>query len=216
MKDFTLSLAIVDFIPVFLSGLGLYFFTQWIKDETKVAQLGAILIFSGGLAKASWKLNVVLTGADIRILENFLFIGLGSGFILLAFALLRKLNQSEIDTPWKTPLTVLAIIAVAGIALESSFPDQRKWIILGIATATIANVIFSLRLSHFCWKNGYIFVSILIFLNLVGIFALSGIARIEGITLMQQWLAELTNLTTQSFFALGCYTLRTKGKSLLA
>ena len=60
MENYTLGLAFFDYIPVFLSGAGLFYLANWLVGEgadSRLTKLGAFFIFLGGFSKATWKLR---------------------------------------------------------------------------------------------------------------------------------------------------------------
>jgi len=205
MENYTIDLALFDYIPVFLSGLGLYFMVQWMRGVGVAgtqATLGATLIVLGGVCKATWKLIWVTTQQDIPILENVLFLFLGSGFVFLSFALYQTLRGESVVSPWRTPLTIIAVGLVLAFVMEMVFPGGKRWVFVGVGITTIANVYYGVRLARHCFKIGVHTASVLLILNLVGIFVMSGLARASGQTVGQQWMAEIANTVTQLCFAL--------------
>ena len=91
MTEYTVSLALFDFVPVICSGIGLFFITRMIArldaNSGKVAYLAGTLIVLGGLSKATWKLIFTSSGTDIAWMNDMLFIFLAPGFTLLSWAL---------------------------------------------------------------------------------------------------------------------------------
>ena len=77
----------------------------------------AIVVIAGGLSKASWKLLWVLSGINIMLLSNLLFILMAPGMILLAchvYAAGRCWRGLEQGAPGRTG--VILIIATLGLA----------------------------------------------------------------------------------------------------
>jgi hypothetical protein len=87
----TVALALWDFVPVVLAGLGLVLLSRHIAAERptwgRTAFRGAVLVTLGGLAKAGWKLEYAITGDDIAWLEEALFWLLAPGFAFVAASL---------------------------------------------------------------------------------------------------------------------------------
>ena len=88
MEDFTLGLALYDFVPVVLTGLAVYFIARVVEASrvpaAGIALIGAALVLAAGVSKAVWKLNATLTGQDISWLASLLFPLMAPGFALLA------------------------------------------------------------------------------------------------------------------------------------
>jgi len=205
MENYTLELALFDYVPVILSGIGLYFMVRWMRSAGSAgtqATLGAALIFMGGFSKATWKLIWVTTQQDISILENVLFLFLGSGFVFLSFALYQTLRRESVASPWRPPLLMIALGLVLALVLEMVFPDGKRWVFAGVGITTIANLYYGITLARHCIKVGVPTASVLLIVNLIGIFVMSGLARASGQTVGQQWMAESANFVTQGCFAL--------------
>ncbi|WND03528.1 hypothetical protein QGN29_03965 [Temperatibacter marinus] len=213
MKDYTLSLALVDFLPVLFSGWGLCFVARWLSAIQPAAKnwvFGSIVfIFAAGLMKASWKLIVVLTGMNISFLDAQLFPVMGTGFILLAYAAVVITKDTWPNGMPILPLVLIAAAFGAGLYLYGQTGD-RKWVFVGIASVTLANLVFSITMIRYSLKRAMKLPGFLFTLNLVGIFAMSGLARIENQTLAQQWAAETVNTGAQGCLLVAAWLLYKK------
>ncbi len=207
MENYTLSLALFDYVPVFLSGIGLYFITKWITsrraDLATMAAVGSVLIFLGGFFKATWKLIWVLAQVDINILEHSLFVLLGSGFIVLACALGKSLKENAAAS-WNLPLSLLALALLLTVGANMG---QINVTIVGIVITTLGNAYFSIRLTAHCFSRKEYLPAALILGNFILILFQGAIARTEGHTVDQQWLAEINNTAAQGVFALGAWLI---------
>ncbi len=69
--EYTLSLALVDFLPVLFTAIGYFFLYRMVshinEQQGKIASIGAILIIAGGFFKAVWKLTMVATNSATNI-----------------------------------------------------------------------------------------------------------------------------------------------------
>ncbi|MFD9465402.1 hypothetical protein [Streptomyces sp. NPDC060027] len=90
--DYPVALALQDFMPVVLTGVGAACLirpvARAVPRARATAATGTALILAGGLSKAVWKLVVSLDGPDVQPMNKALFPLLAAGFLLLAHALL--------------------------------------------------------------------------------------------------------------------------------
>ncbi|MGJ8686394.1 MAG: hypothetical protein ACSHWQ_02865, partial [Spongiibacteraceae bacterium] len=77
MPQYSIALALFDYLPVTLSAYGLYYLLKALATVNlhwqRIAILGATLVISGGLLKASWKLIVASMEVDISWMNQSLF-----------------------------------------------------------------------------------------------------------------------------------------------
>lgn len=199
--DYTVALALFDYIPTVFTALGLYWLcTSQLFDLSvirRTAIVGAAMIISGGLLKASWKLIVASTGEHIPWMNNSLFIFMAPGFVLLGFALAIRHSR---------PVSVLAPVLFTGaiplIALYFYlvYPSQRLWFFWLLAIVTLANTAVIFMLARTGWKNNDRTVSLLYLASFVGTLSLSGLARIPEQTAALQWIEEGINAIAQGLF----------------
>lgn len=92
---YSLSLAILDFLPVMLFG------ASWIRILQRgggvLAAIGMALIFFGGLSKAVWKMKAVRTGEEDRMLQKLFHVFLPAGGTLALIAAIRWCRSA----PWR-------------------------------------------------------------------------------------------------------------------
>ena len=89
-------------------------------DSGRMAALGAILVVFGGVFKAGWKLKIAATGQDVVWTADSLFVLLGPGFTLLAWALwsTRRVTAGK-EIPklvWLRPLAVILLFGIGVLA----------------------------------------------------------------------------------------------------
>jgi hypothetical protein len=211
--EYTIPLALTDFIPVIFSGLGLFLLAKMSSYvETPISRLaytGAGLVTLGGLLKAIWKLIMASSGTDIAWMANALFILMGPGFTLMAWAMwcCQRVVQNK-NRPaqlWAIPLTV--ILLVGGLALFTAVrtPEARTWNFIMLGLTTVGNVIVSAIVIVFAWKQNMKFVAFLFVVNLVAVFTLSGLARIPTQTIALQWTEESINSISGIAFAFAAW-----------
>jgi hypothetical protein len=205
--EYTLGLAIEDYIPVILSSAGLLLLAQMInrldKNAGKMAYLGFVLITLGGVFKATWKFTIALTGKDIVWMDNGLFVFLGPGFALMAWALwsAQRVLAKE-PVPKNVWLRPLAVIILFGVGAVSSYFVQggRTWVFIMLGLTTFSNLAVGILLIRQARQNGLNLVAGLFLFNLVAIFTLSGMARIDPQTIPLQWTEQIINTFSQGSF----------------
>jgi hypothetical protein len=215
--DYTVSLALVDFLPVIFSGIGVLVLAWMIGrfDSTsgKVAYLSAALIVLGGLSKAGWKLIIAATGTDILLLENLLFIFLGPGFTLLSWSLWNAqqvMQDKEIaKNVWLRPLGVIVLFGTGAVSARVFQPDERYWFFILLTLTTFANMAVSVLVIRQSSWQGQKLAAALFIVNLVGVFALNGMARVEQ-NIAMQWVEEILQVLTQLAFAVAAWLMTRK------
>lgn len=213
--DYTVSLALVDFIPVIFSAMGLVLIAQMLGSmnaiSQRMAKVAAALIVLGGLSKATWKLIIATTGSDITVLDNLLFIFLAPGFTLLAWALWssrRRLAGKAQGSIWLRPLIIIILVGLGALLARLFQPDARTWVFFLLGLTTIANVAAGIMLIQQARQHKLMLAAVLFLFNLVIVFALSGLARIPEQTIALQWIEESLNVSGQGAFAFGAWKLR--------
>jgi hypothetical protein len=213
MEDYSLGLALFDYLPVLVAAFGLYGLALSLGASSRMpALLGVALVTTGGLCKASWKLIWVVSHQDLAWLANMLFILMAPGMILLAahsFAATRRWNG--LDTPAHPNLISLLLIAtLMTVAAASTIdkPESRVWFFIMLAGASIANISISSLLIRQSWRLGEKVTALVFLLSISLILGLSGLSRISAGSAPLQWLAECLNLFAHGSFAIAIYRLR--------
>ena len=206
--EYTLGLALFDFIPVFLSVTGLFLAARWMQGGfsiTKSAWVGALIASLGGLSKASWKLIVVVTGTNIEWMDNALFPLLGTGFALLFITLIMRLFDRD-KWIWPIALAIILLFYVWSWTKLGS-DDPGSWsLILLIMTAGFSTL-FSLTLSGLSIARRKFLAAIAILISVGGAFYLAKLAQIPEQTLALQWKEEIINTFSQGLFLIGIISL---------
>lgn len=192
--EYSIALALVDFIPTFLFPIGAFYFQKFFKQQkSKQSQMlwivGGFLVFLGGFFKAIWKLNMAITENDILLLSDSLFVLQSIGFTCLfigTFLFIRRLKKTDISksTPiaalaaWKIPfmaIQTLTCIGTYGLLIRYAFKKKNK-------------------------KGAFLLlISVIIIFVMVG---LSG----SDMTISIQWVAELINTLGQLSFCVAGIT----------
>lgn len=186
----TVPLALHDFVPVVLAGLG----ALWVARSTRrgPALVGAVLVLLGGLCKAGWKLNLALTGDDVALIDDLLFAFLAPGFALLAWSLVRR------ELPLALPLAISAAALLGAALLEHTAP----LLVLTIVGATATSV---LAIRRALAADDLAAVG-LFALQLTLAFALVPFAG-AGQSISNQWWEQSLNTIGQGAFAVGGWRL---------
>lgn len=214
-SDFTLGLALYDFLPVVLTGVAVWYLARLVMargvPNGGLAFVGAGLVFAAGLSKAMWKLNVTLTGQDLTWLANLLFPLMAPGFVLIGvgiWAVERQLRGKQAP-PWIWAATVAAIVAVYVLAFVRIVDPQieRGWFMPMMGMASVGNIgltvlliVLSLRYSK--WGLAILFV-----INLAMVFVLIPIAQIEPKTISLHWIEQTITSGGAAAFALASFRL---------
>ncbi|MBL8057393.1 MAG: hypothetical protein JNK29_11875 [Anaerolineales bacterium] len=218
VETYSVALALQDYVPVALSALGLFFLAEMIARMSaearvgRIALLGAWLVMLGGGIKASWKLNLALTGADIHWMDNALFILMGPGFTALGWALSAAQRQWAGQPltsrwAWLFPFLVSAAFLATAAGLAWAQPGTRTWFFVLLGMTTIANFALSGLAIRQAWGQGRRGIALLFIVNVVAILALQGFARAGDRTELVQWIEQILNTLSNLAFALAAYRL---------
>ena len=130
-KNFTLSLVIVDAIPVVFFCLSILLITT--KFKSKLFILGAILVAFAGLAKVLWKFIVVLFKKNIWFLFIQMRITMPIGLVLIIISLIINKDiisfPSIVNSVLSFPSVIFFVIGIIGMILMLIFGftlDNKK------------------------------------------------------------------------------------------
>ena len=210
VHEYTLSLALFDYIPVLLSTAALWRLANWLgHKEPQVRNLafsGALLVVTGGVAKASWKLLLTGFGLNIDFLNQQLFFCLANGFSLL---LLAALSSCRARAPNKVLNGVLIalLLAVNAWALNLTLSASPVGVLSLLGLVTVANLGLLSLLATYAYQQKIKWVIPTLVLNVIGTFVLSGLGRLPEQTLQLQWIEELVNTLAQGAMLFAVLTL---------
>jgi len=196
---YTVSVALFDYLPVLLSGLGALLLSRasWRRAPAvrPYALLGTAFVVAGGACKATWKLLVALEVGDFERLEQALFPLLATGFSLLAWSLLSGVRERAMA--WWPFATVWGLAVTASLAQQTVRPLFFTTILMSLAVTA-----YAIRLA----QKGHDRPAIWLFaVQVIGVFGLVPLQRLEEQTLGVQWLEESINTVAQGAFALGAW-----------
>jgi len=221
MEDYTLSLALFDYLPVLAAAFGFFSICRYCAIVGH--STGAWVIFvpliavTGGFLKATWKVIVVVADTNIQWMSDQLFFFLATGYILLASVVLLSLQAERRGQPlrddwWRIPAVLAALVITAAFLLKQGF-EQRYWAFLLLGVLSVCNLLFAVRLiAHSLvrrnWLSGVLFI-----VNLVFAYTLVGLARIPDQTAQLQWIEEFLNLFANGALAIAAWHLLKKANA---
>lgn len=125
-QNFTLSLALVDAIPVILFGIsGIYLYHFF---PSTLFLIGAILTALAGLGKVIWKILVATSGKNIKLLNRQMRVLMPAGFLLILVSLI--VDRKMVSLPGiahafiSFPSVIFFILFVAGMACMGIFAKK--------------------------------------------------------------------------------------------
>ncbi len=214
--NYTLPLALVDFLPVLFTAIGLVniarIVTHISQTHGRVAYAGAILTVAGGFLKAVWKLLMASSdGAiDIRWLDEGLFVWMAPGYVLLLWAVwqvVRHVNHKPMRHASLVPLAFITLMLAGSGYLYAANPTSPAWERVLLSVMVLATFATGILLIVFGFRQKLPLVGWLFIVNLVGIFLLNGLARMDEQTIALQWVEESINTVSWLCFALAAHKL---------
>lgn len=217
MEDYSLGLALFDYLPVLLSAIGLYLLADLLAKALPSSKalllLGFALVAAGGLSKATWKLIWVLTHENIVVLDSLLFVCMAPGMILMAFhtaaATGRWRGNVAARHPGRNSLVIIVPLLAVAAFLATSQAEGRAWFFLLLAASALANVVMTMLLIRLSWGWNQRSTAMIFLVSILLTLSLSWLARISADSAPLQWLAENLNLFATGSFALAVWRLRT-------
>jgi hypothetical protein len=209
--QYTISLALVDFLPVIFTALGLIYIARMVSHISKAhgqtAYIGAVLTVAGGFFKAVWKLLIASSGGtiDINWMEDGLFVWMAPGYVLLLWSVwqtVRGVNNKKMLNAWIAPLVFIAILFAGSFYLYTSNPTAPAWERVLLSVMVLATVVTGILLIVFGFRQKMPLAGWLFIINLVGIFLLNGLARMDAQTIALQWIEEAINAIAWLGFAI--------------
>jgi hypothetical protein len=216
---YTTVMALQDYMPVILSSIGLFFLARMVARmdalSGRLAYVGWILITLGGLDKATWKLLMAASNSQVNLtwLDDSLFMLMGPGFLCMAWALWCgqrvAAGKARPRGPiWAFPAVVGSLHLAGAVFTGVTMPDKRFWFFIMLGLTTICNVVVSGLAIRQANRKGMHWVGFLFAFNLVAIFVLTGLARIENRGEFLEWTAQLTNTVSNAAFAFAAWKLQ--------
>ncbi len=209
MEEFTIGLALYDFVPVALTGIAVYFIAQLVRMSrvpgAGYAVAGALLVVAAGLSKAVWKLNATINGVDVTWLANALFPLMAPGFTLLAagaWGVWRHARGKTVSRRlWLVPLALIAVTYAFALYQAQVAGVERGWFPPIMNLASLANIGLTVLLFLIAWHQQQRAIAFLLFFNLAMVFALIPIAQMETQSIAIHWFEQTLTAIGAGTFA---------------
>lgn len=214
--EYTFSLALIDFLPVFFTAIGLSYIARMVthisRAHGQVATAGAILTVAGGFFKALWKLLMASSDGTINIrwMDEGLFVWMAPGYVLLLWSVwqtARGVNRKPMLNASLIPLAFIALMFAGSGYLYTANPDSPAWERVLLSVMVLATFSTGILLIVFGFRQKMPLAGWLFIVNLVGIFLLNGLARMENQSIALQWIEESINTVSWLCFALAARKL---------
>ena len=120
MKQFSVPMALVDYIPVVLFCLSFLTVFKDLKDKISAVvkamiAVGGVLVIAAGGLKATYKLLYALHMGDFEWMSNQMFSNQAFGFLLLGIGLVLSIGSVSKRLNAFLPTMVLVLIMVIGL-----------------------------------------------------------------------------------------------------
>jgi hypothetical protein len=218
-NEYTVIMALQDYMPVIASSVGLFILARGIAtvnaQVSRLAYLGWILVTIGGFSKATWKLVMAASSSQTNLiaLDDAMFFFMGSGFLFMGFALwyaqraIQEKAMPYFKNVYVVPFTIAAVICGLSLVMHIVSPNTRIWYYIVLGLTTVSNFVMLGLLIRLSLQQKSVLCAALFAVNLVLIIAMTGMARVEPQTIPLEWTAQITNTISNGAFAFGCYRL---------
>ncbi len=211
MASFSLPLALVDLLPVILSGLGMFLLARLVRRLDRncghLASLGFLLVTLGGLGNLLWKLLLVTTELHSPMLKHSRLILLAPGFVLMAWALWKTFYSGPSGTPvWVVPVIII-VVGGGAAAISALSKGGQRWFFILLGLLTIGNATISLLLLWQAQRRGLQAVVALLLLNFGLLLLQAGTAWTLQQTVTLSWLDPGIGTLAWAAFAYAAWQL---------
>lgn len=215
MNDFSISMALVDYIPVVCFAIGAVILLRDLYSKMSRAAFalfsaGVIDVICAGGLKATWKLLYVAGVCDFSPLNAMFFPVQSIGFMLAGLGMILMLTQKGTSTR-RCVITAPVLMAV----LASAAPEEYRgtFIFVGLMVAGLGCLDTVLAiLAKRLGKPVIIAIFVVSFICSLGMGYLSSKEFDKAI---MNWIAEGVNVAGQGTFLLGVCLLHKNGLSKL-
>ena len=201
MNDFSVGMALFDYIPVIFFALGAVIllrdlYNKMSKGAFALFAAGVIDVTMAGFLKATWKLLYAGAKIDISALNAMFFPVQSIGFLLAGIGIIVMLSKKQKGT--KT-LSVVPVVSI-------TFPYLVLVMVAGLGLMDAGLCILAKKLK----KPAVIVIFVLSFVCCLGMGYLST-KDFEKASM--NWIAEGVNFCGQGLFLLGAWMLHKAGLS---
>lgn len=196
--DFTIEMALVDYIPVICFAIGAIIlmrnlYNKMSKGAFALFSAGTIMITLAGALKATWKLLYAAGVCDFEALNNMFFPTQSIGFLLAGIGILAMLVYNQGETKLRSvPPVFSGTFVFVGLMVAG----------LGVMDTVLCILAVKLK------KPWLIAIFVLSFVCSLGMGYLSSKDFTEA---AMNWIAESVNVVGQGSFLAGAYLLHKNG-----
>lgn len=209
MNDFSVGMALFDYIPVIFFAIGAVIllrdlYNKMSKGAFALFAAGVIDVAMAGFLKATWKLLYAGASIDISALNAMFFPVQSIGFLLAGIGIIAMLThkQSEKGTKLNSVAPVVPVVSI-------TFPYLVLVMVAGLGLMDAGLCILAKKMK----KPAVIVVFVLSFVCCLGMGYLST-KDFEKASM--NWIAEGVNFCGQGLFLLGAWMLHKAGLSDLS
>ncbi len=206
MNDFSIGMALFDYIPVIFFAIGAIIllrdlYNKMSKGAFALFAAGVIDVAMAGALKATWKLLYAGANIDISALNAMFFPVQSIGFLLAGIGIVAMLShkQSEKGTKLNSVAPIVPVVSI-------TFPYLVLVMVAGLGLMDVGLCILAKKLK----KPAIIVVFVLSFVCCLGMGYLST-KDFEKASM--NWIAEGVNFCGQGLFLLGTWMLHKAGLS---
>lgn len=208
--EYTIPLALQDYMTVIFSALGLTLLTRMIssidRDLGRMALIGMVMVVTGGVFKATGKLVIAAGGPTLDWLYHGLFPLIAPGFTIFVWALYQVRrhfrDQAPLKRPWLVPLVLIALFGAGSIALGAA---GGPWRVVLIMQATLANIVMLVMLAVAAWRRELRGAAVLFMVTLTVVLVMSQLARMPITDIRIVWFEQITQTIAQALFAFAAW-----------
>ncbi len=204
MKDFSVIMALADFLPVLFFAIAAVIlqrdlYNKMSKGAFALFATGTIDVVFAGAAKATYKLLYAAGVCDFESLNNLYFPVISVGFLLSGLGLVGMLNHKQTEN---------AALCIAPPVLFKGTPIMISFMIIGLAMICYSLCVIAHRLK----KSSIIALFVI---NFVCSLTMGYLASKDFDEAFWNWIAEGVNILGQGAFLLGVVRLRRAGLTQL-
>ena len=203
MKEFSVSMALMDFIPVLLFGAASVIlmrdlYNKMSKGAFALFAAGTIDVTCAGALKALYKLLYAADVCDFTPLSDMFFPVQSIGFLLAGIGMIAMLCHRQKES---------GALAVAPVVFKGT-PIFVSFMILGIGMINASLCVLAKKIK----KPGLIVLFVLAFLCMLGMGYLST-RNFENASM--NWIAECVNVVGEGLLLLGALLMHKNGLAAL-
>lgn len=149
--------------------------------------------------------------ADVNWMEDGLFVLMTPGYLLLAWSVwqaLRAVDGRTTFSTWALPVGLILIMFLVSYSFLRVDPGSAMWERILLSMLVIATLCTGIFLIVLALRLKLVIASGLLLFNLLGIFAMNGLARLPVQSIAVHWMAEGINTLIWLAFAIGAFQIK--------